>query len=649
MMTLESWILKKVLSPKKMKLDIKDVQKYQVISFDVFDTLLKRDVKLPTDIFDVMAKDIINKELAENFKALRIQAEKNARKDSLKKEISLEDIYKKFAGITESEAKRLIKLEKDTESRFLHANVDILDVYKECVRLGKTIFIISDMYLPSNFIDEILTREGFGGYNKLYVSTDYNAVKSDGSLFDFVKCDQNIDVSTWIHIGDSYPSDKIAAETRGITTFQIPTTYNKLYGQSIANSDELKDNILLSFINNRIPNNSSDYYKFGYNYFGPFLWKYVNWLHKEFLSYDPKKVFFFSRDGLIMKKAYEIIFSSDFSSDYLEVSRKALRIPILYIDNELSTIIDMLPPSGYFTLEMLLDCVGIEESEISALLTQYKYVVNQNLTAREIVKDEKFNNFYDEIRPLIIQKSKSSYELLARYLSDHKVDGKFAIVDIGWSGGMQRYMIETLEKLGIEHEIQGYYTGIVPYVKRNTKVIPNLKMSGYLFDFLNDANAVDIRKGYVGLFETLFLEQDGSVSGYTEDSNGLVKAMRESYEYRDSDGEPSFELIAVQEIQKAALDFISDVNRVDYIKSDSYSKLALFNGIFSVGKTPSKKELQLFGDFRFFDDGVENKLANPRSMIHYIFKPKDFKSDLMKSRWKIGFLKKLFKVNLYKK
>ena len=646
-MSLKSWVFKNILSPKKMKLDIKNVQKYQVVSFDVFDTLLKRDVKLPTDIFDVMAKDIINKELAENFKALRIQAEKNARKYSLKKEISLEEIYEKFSGITESERQGLIKLEKETESRFLHANIDILNIYKECVRQGKKVYVISDMYLPTDFIAEVLVREGFCGYTKLFVSSDYNAVKSDGSLFDIVRNDQNIETSDWIHIGDSYQSDKKAAEANGITSFQIPTTYCKLYGRSVAGTNDLKDNILLSFINNRIPNNSSDYYKFGYNYFGPFLWKYVNWLHKEFLSYNPKKVFFFSRDGLIMKKAYEIIFSSDFSSDYLEVSRKALRIPILYIDNELSTIIDMLPPSGYFTLEMLLDCVGIEESEISALLTQYKYVINQNLIAREIVKDEKFNNFYDEIRPLIIQKSKSSYELLARYLSDHKVDGKFAIVDIGWSGGMQRYLIETLEKLSIKNEIQGYYTGIVPYVKRNTKVIPNLKMSGYLFDFLNDANAVDIRKGYVGLFETLFLEQDGSVSGYTEDSNGLVKAEREFYEYRDSDGNPSFELIAVQEIQKAALDFISDVKRVDYIKSNSYSKLNLFNGIYSVGKKPSQKELQLFGDFRFFDDGVENKLANPKSIIHYIFNLKDFKSDLMNSRWKIGFLKKLFKVNLY--
>ena len=648
-MGLKNKIFQKILSPKKMELGISDLQKYQIISFDVFDTLLKRDVRQPTDIFDIMSESVTDSELASNFSTLRKLAEKTARERSKKKEISLEDIYNNFPNISDVERQSLIKLEKDTESRFLHANIDMVDIFEECIRQGKTIYIISDMYLPSDFIAKILHREGFSGYTQLFVSTDYDAVKSDGSLFDLVKLSQNIDASKWIHVGDSYQSDKKAAEAIGIGTFQIPTTYSKVYGNSVAGTNYLKDNILYSFINNRIPNNSSEYYRFGYNYFGPFLWGYINWLYKEFQTYNPEKIFFFARDGLIMKKAYEMSFSTDTPIAYLEVSRKALRIPILYIDNELSTVIDMLPPSGYFTLEMLLDCVGIKESDIRELLNQYQFEIGMNLNAKDIVNDENFNKFYDKIKPLIVKKSQLSYELLSRYLSDHDVNGKFAIVDIGWSGGMQRYMIETLEKLGIKHEIQGYYTGVVSYVKRNTKVIPDLKMSGYLFDFLNDANAVDIRKGYVGLFETLFLEQDGSVSGYMEDSNGLVKAVRAPYEYKDCDGNPSFELTAVQEIQKAALDFISDVKNVDYMKIENYSKLDLFNGIYSVGKNPSRKDLQLFADFRFFDDGVENKLAYPKSTFHYIFRPKDFKSDFMNSRWKIGFLKKLFKVNLYKK
>ena len=38
-----------------------------------------------------------------------------------------------------------------------------------------------------------------------------------------------------------------------------------------------------------------------------------------------KKVYFFSRDGLIMKKAFDLLFQ-DVDTYYLEVSRRSLRV-----------------------------------------------------------------------------------------------------------------------------------------------------------------------------------------------------------------------------------------------------------------------------------------------------------------------------------
>lgn len=40
---------------------IKQIEKYDVVSFDIFDTLLKRNVKKPTDIFRYMEKNIKRK------------------------------------------------------------------------------------------------------------------------------------------------------------------------------------------------------------------------------------------------------------------------------------------------------------------------------------------------------------------------------------------------------------------------------------------------------------------------------------------------------------------------------------------------------------------------------------------------------------
>ena len=645
-MGIKNKFFKILKSPKELSISFENIEAFETVSFDVFDTLLKRDVKYPTDVFSIMAEMIDDTELSKNFKKQRILAEKRARNNQDKKEITIEDIYKNFSNLSSHDRLEFIELETSIEAKYLHANKDIVEIYKKCLASGKKVFIISDMYLPKDFIASVLEREGICGYDQLFVSSDCNKVKWDGSLFSYIKEKEDLIYDKWIHIGDSYSADKLAPEELGITSLHIPTFYSKLYGTAL-DKDTLSTNILTSFINNRISNDSTQYYRFGYNYFGPFLWGYTNWLYEKFKQTQPEKVFFFARDGFIMKKAFEILFSGEFSIRYLEVSRKALRTPILFLDCELETIIDMLPPSGFFTLEMLLDCVGISYEEISDIISEFSFKKEQIFEASKILSDQIFLKFYKKITPIIVEKSKEAHELVKGYFEQNSVNGKFAIVDIGWSGGMQRFLIESLKKLEVNAEITGYYTGVVPYVKRNLKVNPNLKMYGYLFDFLNNPDAVDLRKGYVGLFETLFLERNGSVSGYTKEINGNVQACRLPYEYLDENGLPSFELKAIQAIQEAALQFIEDVAHSDCINIEDYTAKDLFAGIYQVGRHPSKRDINLFGCFRFFDEGTQNQLANPKPLIQYILYPTSFFNDLRHSRWKYGFLKKLFRINFY--
>ena len=74
---------------------IKQIAKYEYISFDVFDTLIKRNIENPTDLFDLVQKiyNQTNKPLLENFKEKRIEAERKARELSSHKEPNIDDIY----------------------------------------------------------------------------------------------------------------------------------------------------------------------------------------------------------------------------------------------------------------------------------------------------------------------------------------------------------------------------------------------------------------------------------------------------------------------------------------------------------------------------------------------------------------------------
>ena len=44
------------------------------------------------------------------------------------------------------------------------------------------------------------------------------------------------------------------------------------------------------------------------------------------------KVYFFSRDGYLMKQAFDLLYkeNTDIKTYYLEVSRRSLRVPILW-------------------------------------------------------------------------------------------------------------------------------------------------------------------------------------------------------------------------------------------------------------------------------------------------------------------------------
>lgn len=603
---------------------INQIEKYDIVSFDIFDTLLKRNVAKPTDVFEYIEK----KHNITGFCEQRIAAEKRARTKKKGVEVTLSDIYAEMPYDFSSE-------ELKAEGELLVANDWILPVYKHALK-SKRVIITSDMYLPEEFICQILEREGLGGYEKLYLSSSIGKTKHSGELFELIISELGKE-NRLIHIGDSYRSDFEIPKKYGIDAIHIPTKIEK-------NTFKLKEvgieeNIINSFLNNTSPIGESKYYRFGYEKFGMFLWGYSKWLHKSVKDSDIKDVYFFSRDGLIMKKAFDALYN-DVQTHYLEVSRRSLRVPILWMNYELSHVVNMISPSKLVSLTTIFDGVGLDINNYRSLIEKYGFTFETTFDRKELLENKNLNSLYSELEADIETVSKKEYELLVKYIDQNHLSGNFAIVDIGWSGGMQRYLIETLNKLGIDAGIKGYYIGVADYYKRNKEVVPDLDLNGYLFDFLHDKNAKDKRSAFVGLFETLFLEQGGSVKNYRVESEN-VTANRLPYEYLEN-GKPTFEYRNVMDIQRGALDFIKRFGDMDL----NVSADTLYEGLSETGLKPKKADIDMFADFRFFDEGETLYLAKPKSIFYYIFHVGNLKRDFLSSRWKIGFMKRLFKISL---
>jgi predicted HAD superfamily hydrolase len=130
------------------------VEKFPIISFDIFDTILYRSITHPTAVFELL------EELhgVPNFRNKRIKMETNARDaNSILKgtrEVDLEQIYSANKSLW-----FMKKNELDLEEKLLTSNSFLKGVINECIILKKKVILVSDTYFDTEFISKILKRE----------------------------------------------------------------------------------------------------------------------------------------------------------------------------------------------------------------------------------------------------------------------------------------------------------------------------------------------------------------------------------------------------------------------------------------------------------------------------------------------------------
>ena len=153
-----------------------EIVNHDVISFDIFDTLLTRDVPAPSDIFAIIGEKLGKN----NFAEIRITAETKAK--ALKGGgYTLKDIYD-FISIPGA-----IETEINTELEYCAPKREVIDILKFAQNLNKQILITSDMYLPEDVIRQMLAKVGINEPYKLYVSNECNMSKYSGSIYEYYK------------------------------------------------------------------------------------------------------------------------------------------------------------------------------------------------------------------------------------------------------------------------------------------------------------------------------------------------------------------------------------------------------------------------------------------------------------------------------
>lgn len=210
------------------------IKHYEYVSFDIFDTLIKRRVRTPADIFSCMERHCVNQKspIEKEFRVKRQYAERVA----LKKKGSpctLAEIYEEYHAMYGGDTITYMEIEREVELELCFPNRNIITFFQQCVRAGLHVLIISDMYLDSLFLSRMLEKCGVSGYEKLFVSCECGVSKMDGTMFLYVLRELGVSPELLLHIGDNPVSDGLHARQYGIHTFILPSGYVRFLSSCI--------------------------------------------------------------------------------------------------------------------------------------------------------------------------------------------------------------------------------------------------------------------------------------------------------------------------------------------------------------------------------------------------------------------------------
>ena len=194
----------------------------KLFSFDLYDTALFRRVDKPEDIFCLVQEkfcDNADWKYSISFLQARKIAEYRARKMTLSGEVTLNDIYSNMNEIHDTDRKILKELEINMELENTYCNSSFKTLYFDLLNSGQKIIFTSDMYLPKEVITNILERCGIYDYENIYISSEFDANKKRGSLFDIILHDQTLKPEKVIHIGDNVRGDFFVPKFKGMHSY----------------------------------------------------------------------------------------------------------------------------------------------------------------------------------------------------------------------------------------------------------------------------------------------------------------------------------------------------------------------------------------------------------------------------------------------
>lgn len=615
----------------------------KVISFDIWDTLIKRkchpeEIKLFTMRYMLFKyEEEIVEEYRDSYILLRerntIESEicrKNEKKGK-DGECKIKDVFvelqrKVFINSKErSIAEELLRVEINHEKKMIYVNEDvlsILDKYKEYKK-----YCISDFYMDEVSLKEILDSTVLKGkFEKIYSSADFCLNKKTGNLFKKFEEDLNLQPKDHIHVGDNEYSDIQIPQKLGIETIKM-----RKYGEykfSPCRNRSFDFNLESLKVEKKC-NREERLYNVGVE-LAPLLYFFVNKIVEFGIRNKRKEIYYQTREGETFIKIHKMIAENNiYESELpeyklLEVSRIATFSASL---NEIS-ISELLRLWSQYkcqSMKALFKTLNIDIEKYKDIIKKYNIDIDMqihepwfNINVQNLFND---NDFKKKINAELKEKRNQLVTFFEHkgIINDNK---PILIVDLGWRGTIQ----DNLAYIFTNKQIDGFYYALFDYYNvqpKNTRKFAYINNRKITYDYIG---------AMITLFEMLFNPESGSVISY--DGDKAIRKVKKS-EYETVKNITSY-------IQKGMIDASKKIN--EYLSFHPFENSEFDNYIYDIIRNikehPSKELVEAYYCLVHNDTFGTGEYVDKRLKISKLQKINLFKCrDMLKREdWKEAFL-----------
>lgn len=520
--------------------------KIKCVSFDMFDTLVQRPVLEPEDIFHLIGNIIGETPF---FEKRRVAAQKRAMllKDYYTAYVTLDDIYRHYQimfGTEEEETQKIKRTEMEVERKLIFPRKSVKKIYDYAVMKGKKVIVVTDMYLSSAFLGEILKKNGYSKWHKIYVSCEANATKRSGELYDKIISDlreEGIYEKNIIHIGDNLKSDVEAAQSKGIKAVHIPSASSCLkecarlitvdnwkstvYPSSQTMmlglyADIVFDDPFTEFDRNSRYNGNATFLG---ELLAPFLIAFCLWMIDQVKEDGIDLLVLVWRDGFLPEKIIDLL-RPYIKTDIPKLEKVYLNRSLRYsfAANKKGGLFDSMYQwslNPHMSIEeftqSVMNCHTEEEKR-----AVYEVFAENGYTSvyQEIGSVESYNWFIHELEHLFMKMHENTRNIIKEKIADLNISQRPGIFDIGYRGTVSRFLAENYDvqstsyhmfgTMGIDEKVEGVV--LKSFVSYSQNIVQNTK--GTLHKFM----------------ELIISEQIPGIIRYEKTENG-IQEIRDSF------------------------------------------------------------------------------------------------------------------------